>query len=161
VAQRIDDYQGFNLLVGDGQSLWYLLGSDASARIPQALTPGIYGLSNAALDVPWPKVRRARDRLADTLATARPGVPDEAALLACVHNRDLASGEELHGHGLSGDMARPLSAQFIVTPTYGTRCSTTLISNADGSILFRERRYDNAGIMRGEDQFLIEAESGY
>jgi uncharacterized protein with NRDE domain len=35
---------------------------------------------------------------------------------------------------------RALSAAFIVSPGYGTRCSTVLIVTADGHVTFTERR---------------------
>ena len=141
VAARARDYQGFNLLVSDGASLWYLHGVGGAA--PRRLTPGLYGLSNAALDVPWPKVRRARHELETILHDPEP--PGHAALAACLASRAVAPDRELHGHGLVGEMAQPLSAQFIVTPTYGTRCCTTLRWLADGRRELREESFDADG----------------
>jgi uncharacterized protein with NRDE domain len=40
VAARVGDYQGFNLLLGDGQSLWYLHGDHGTPPAPHALKPG-------------------------------------------------------------------------------------------------------------------------
>jgi hypothetical protein len=96
------------------------------AASPHPLAPGIYALSNAALDVPWPKVERARRAMSATLEGGAGPAPDAAALRACVADRQLAAASQLHGSDMSGEMARRLSAQFIVTPEYGTRCTTTL-----------------------------------
>ena len=66
-------YGGFNLVVGDllaGQ--WHWIGNRSPDRPhdPQTpalfhrpLGPGLYGLSNASLDTPWPKTRRLRRAL--------------------------------------------------------------------------------------------------
>ncbi len=141
VAARVHDYQGFNLLLSDGGSLWYLHGVTGAA--PRRLAPGLYGLSNATLDVPWPKVCRARRELDAILHDPQP--PGHRALAACLASRAVASESELHGHGLVGAMAQPLSAQFIVTPTYGTRCCTTLRWLADGRRELREESFDAGG----------------
>ena len=148
VAARCADYQGFNLLLGDGDELWYLHGDGSRGATPRPLEPGIYGLSNAALDVPWPKVERARRALSEAVAPAAPA--DHPALAACIDSRELAEEAELHGHGLEGEMARRLSAQFIVTETYGTRCQTTLRRLADGRFDIRECRFDGRGNLEGE-----------
>ncbi|MEE4277146.1 MAG: NRDE family protein [Halieaceae bacterium] len=139
LAGRIASYQGFNLIIGDGDSLWYLHG--VAGSLPQRLGPGIYGLSNAALDVPWPKLCRARERLQDLVAM--PEAPTAEALLACVSDRSLAPREELAKFG--DTMLRELSAQFIVTERYGTRSQTSLRNFADGRREFMEVRFDSAG----------------
>ena len=79
-------YAGFNLLVGDRHSLWYYTNSNASG--PRELTPGIYGLSNARLDTPWPKVVRTRERVRTALAAAR---VSPAALFAALQDREPAA----------------------------------------------------------------------
>ncbi|MFT7286577.1 MAG: hypothetical protein ACI87W_000685 [Halieaceae bacterium] len=155
VARNSADYQGFNLLVGDGESLWYLYGCGGTTSRPRALAPGVYGLSNAALDVPWPKVERAKESLVRTLRRLSEPLPGAELLRACVSDRRLAAEQELHGHGLSGDMAQRLSAQFIITPTYGTRCCSTLVWQTDGCMEFTEQRYDASGNTEGERRFSV------
>ena len=53
VSERAAEYAGFNLLLGDGQTLWYFSnnpqGSGQDDSAPRELEPGIYGLSNAHL----------------------------------------------------------------------------------------------------------------
>jgi len=48
-------YAPFNLLLADSDSLEYL-GNHPAER--QTLGPGVHGMSNGALDAPWPKTRR-------------------------------------------------------------------------------------------------------
>lgn len=54
-------YNGMNLLVGNlrSHSVAYLTnrGSGNSSKGPQALEPGVYGISNGVLGDPWVKVR--------------------------------------------------------------------------------------------------------
>ncbi len=65
VAGRAADYSGFNLLIGDRHQLWHY---NPRVGPPRLLPAGIYGLSNAALDTPWPKLLKARAALAERLA---------------------------------------------------------------------------------------------
>lgn len=158
VADRIDDYQGFNLLVGDRESLWYLHGNAAEKSEPRALVPGVYGLSNAALDVPWPKVNLARKRLHSALegVAGNNKAPDHSELRRCLADRSLADQQALDDQNLRGDMARQLSAQFIVTPHYGTRCCTTLRSHLTGELEFEEQRFNSAGSLVGTEAFKLD-----
>lgn len=151
IVDSIEDYQGFNLLVGDRDSLWYLHGSSTEKTAPQALPPGIYGLSNAALDVPWPKVNRAREQLQHKLLVGE--TPSHEELRDCLSDRSLANARTLDEQNLSGEMARQLSAQFIVTERYGTRCCTTLRQHANGLLEFQEQRFDPRGDLLGSDAF--------
>ncbi|HEU0200688.1 MAG TPA: NRDE family protein, partial [Burkholderiaceae bacterium] len=74
--ERLRAFNGFNLLVGDVAAarrprpqraeLFYL--NNRVEGPPRALAPGIYGLSNAFLDTPWPKVTRSVARFACLLA---------------------------------------------------------------------------------------------
>ncbi len=64
VAGRAADYSGFNLLIGDRHQLWHY---NPRVGPPRLLPAGIYGLSNAALDTPWPKLLKARAALAERL----------------------------------------------------------------------------------------------
>ncbi len=149
LAQRAQDYAGFNLLVGDSSQLWYFSNSDT--REPRPLSPGIYGLSNASLDTPWPKVALGKTRLQTLLATGPPG---HDALAAVVSDRQLADQRDLEALHLNGAMDPVLSAQFIVTREYGTRSSTTLRIDAHGNTSWREQSFDNRGVLR--DEQLIE-----
>jgi uncharacterized protein with NRDE domain len=151
VAARAHEYLGFNLLLGDGESLWYLHAAPDSRPEFDALQPGIYGLSNAALDVPWPKVERGRQWMAQLLEDG--SLPDHVQLRGCVSDRRLAAASDLAALGLEGDMAQPLSAQFIVTPHYGTRCQTTLRWSAGGEMEFQEQRFGTGGELAGGDTY--------
>lgn len=142
-----DDYAGFNLLVADGDSLAYLSNRGAGQR---ELAAGIYGLSNATLDDPWTKIMRSKAGL-DRLV--RDNDVTVTNLLRLLADREKASSEEVHANGLSFSMAHALTAPFIVTPGYGTRCSTVITVSDTGAVRFVERRFDAKGNATGDSSF--------
>jgi uncharacterized protein with NRDE domain len=142
VASRVADYRGFNLLLGDADSLWYV-GSRAGA--PRELPPGTYVLSNQLLDTPWPKARRLRGRFEAALAQADP----TARWFDALADRAQAPDHELPATGVPLEWERALSAAFIVAPGYGTRCST-LLALAPRRGRMTERRFDADGAASGE-----------
>ncbi len=144
-----DDYAGFSLLAGEfgnTQSLVYVSNRGDPAR---ALGPGIYGLSNASLDTPWPKVMRSKSRLA---ALLEDDVTAEA-LFALLADREPGSTEDIAdaiADDLPPETARAIAAPFVATPTYGTRCSTAVLVGTDGKVQVYERRFDDSGAVTGD-----------
>ena len=59
-------------------------------------------------------------------------------------------GRELPATGIGVERERLLSAPFIVSPTYGTRCSTVLTIGYDGAAHFAERTFDPQGNATGD-----------
>lgn len=147
LAVRAGDYNPFNLLVFDGQSL---MGFESRHRRAFPLPPGIHAVSNADFNTPWPKLTRLRAGFERTLAqhevgavkAAEPAVV--AALFTLLSERRTAADAELPETGIPVERERSLSAEFIHTPEYGTRASSVVVlgrSSAD----FIERRFDANG----------------
>ncbi|HEY5290735.1 MAG TPA: NRDE family protein [Burkholderiales bacterium] len=132
VATQAPRYNGFNLLAGDIDGVFYLSSRTGSV---QQVPPGIHGLSNHLLDTPWPKVERGKRRLQAALA----GEPDAETLLDLLHDREPAAASELPDTGIGAEMERVLSPALIVSPQYGTRASTAVLFGEDGSVSFSER----------------------
>ena len=153
-------YAGFNLLLGDGDSLWYA--SNRADQFARALPPGIYGLSNEFLDTPWPKLVRVRTRftelLSSPLADEREAFSEH--LLEMLADRQTAAPESLPAGDLSPEWARKLSAPFVLDPGYGTRCSTVLTTGNDGALALVERRFDAAGNVSGQSEHLLNGADG-
>ncbi|WP_298016194.1 NRDE family protein [uncultured Castellaniella sp.] len=142
IADRAGDWAGFNLIAGDAQEAWYLGNRDPSGS-PRRLSPGCYVLSNHLLDTPWPKSRRLREAL-DALPPERwAREPDRVFEL--LHDTTPAPAGDLPATGLSPDREQLLSSPFIVSPDYGTRCSSLIVLRADGAALFSEQSYDASG----------------
>lgn len=135
LARRAARYNGFNLLVGDGAGLFYLSNRTEGVR---RLEPGIYGLSNALLDTPWPKVLRARRAMADALAAAE-GDAWDGPLWEVLADRVIAADDALPDTGVGAERERLLSPPFIASDVYGTRASTVLTIAADGEVRLVER----------------------
>lgn len=146
IAARGRDYAGFNLLLGDPDSLVYL---SNRGRGPEVLEPGIYGLSNHLLDTSWPKLERTRRLFTELLA----GGADTEALLAMLADRRPADDSELPRTGIGPEWERLLSSPFIVSPHYGTRCSTVVKLEENHAMEFTERRFDSTGASSGQSVF--------
>jgi uncharacterized protein with NRDE domain len=151
VASR---YSGFNLLLADGDSLWYA--SNRAERFARSLPPGVYGLSNEFLDTPWPKLQRVRRRFEAWLSDSAEA--DASGLFALLDDRAPATAdEELPQTGLAPEWERVLSAPFVLHPDYGTRCSTVLLLEPSGAGYLAERRFDRQGVQQGQTQFSLAA----
>ena len=135
IAGQVPEYAGFNLLLGNGKELWYC---SNRGRAAQRVEPGIYGLSNHLLDTPWPKVKRGKDALRKLMKHAQIDLDEAFTILA---DTSLAADADLPDTGIPLAWERALSAAFISTKDYGTRCSTLLMRSASNSHLFAERRF--------------------
>lgn len=141
VCSRAREYAGFNLLLGDGQQLYYL---NSESTVPEALAEGVYGLSNAALNTPWPKLMKARKAFAAQLGGPSGNLLEALADPAPAHDAELPET----GVGLATE--RLLSSIFIASPSYGTRASTVVIAHADGRREIIERSFGPGGGHLGE-----------
>lgn len=156
-AERSRTYNGFNLLVGearrDGELHYY---SNRLAQGPRLIAPGIYGLSNAFLDTPWPKLTRAVARFACQVANR----VDPEALLQLLADREIARDHELPSTGVPIEWERALSAMQIRANGYGTRSTTLITVRRDGLVRYIERQFDVDEPQRYQDrhyEFVIDA----
>jgi uncharacterized protein with NRDE domain len=126
------------------------------AAAPVGLDPGIYGVSNHLLDTPWPKVERTKSAFRQWCGA---GADDLAPLFALLHDTERAPDAMLPATGVTLERERMLSSPFIVSPDYGTRCSTVVTVRHDGAAHFVERSFDPEGSATGEVdvRFAIEA----
>ncbi|WP_050467626.1 NRDE family protein [Herbaspirillum chlorophenolicum] len=132
-------FNGFNLLVGDRDNmLWYSNRGQEDARNGKPLDYGVYGLSNALLDSPWPKVTRAKAQFASLLCQ---GAPEET-FFEMLTDATRANDCRLPDTGVGLEKERMLSPIFIRSPDYGTRCSTVLRVPIVGEPLLTEHVVD-------------------
>jgi uncharacterized protein with NRDE domain len=137
IAAEADRYNGFNLLVGDStQLIWFTNRDSPDARNGQPLAAGIYGLSNDALDSPWPKVVRTKAQFASLLCQ---GAPEEAYFEMLSDTARTTHDCRLPKTGVSLEMERLLSAVCIESPNYGTRSSTVVQLHACKTAILKER----------------------
>ena len=126
-------YEGFNLIHGDATRL-FCFSNERPTEIV-ALVPGIYGVSNGALDTPWPKVVRAKAQFASLLCQTAP----DDAYFEMLTDATKTSDCRLPKTGVSIEWERLLSSIFIESPDYGTRVSSLLRVDAQNGAQLLER----------------------
>lgn len=146
--QQLDgaQYAGFNLIVGDGRRVAYY---SNRGRVARELPPGIYGLSNALLDDPWFKVRRSKREIA---ALLKHDEVREADIFRVLFDRSRGPAEEVDSTRFDVAMGHAITAPFIVTPAYGTRSSTVVRVDRNGTWRMTEQRFDASGHADGESR---------
>lgn len=132
------EYNGFNLLLADRESLWYFGSREGLAR---EVPPGVHALSNHLLDEPWPKVVHAREAMEAALDDADP----RGRLEAFLGDTSLAPDDQLPQTGVALEWERRLSPPLITGDDYGTRSSTTVLFDSDGRVAVRELTRDGGG----------------
>ena len=138
LAPHAAEFNGFNLILGDGSSLFYFGTSQDEVR---AVEPGVHALSNHVLDEPWPKVERARAAMRAALL----GDDVESPLFAMLSDASPAPDTELPDTGVGLEWERRLSPPLITGSDYGTRVSTVLVMGRGGRARFEERTRDSEG----------------
>jgi uncharacterized protein with NRDE domain len=138
IDQKADTYNGFNLLTFDDDQAFHY--SNYEKQVNE-LAPGIYGLSNALLDTPWPKVAHVKSMF--TALIEKPFQTDD--LLKMMQNNTLANDSLLPATGLPYHKEKALSSICIRTEGYGTRCSTIIIKDYYGAMRFAEQSYAVGG----------------
>ena len=130
---QAEDYAGFNLVVGDfhrGEWGWLSNRNPDDPHADQApavyhrrLEPGVYGLSNAALNTPWPKATRLTHAM--RMAVEQSAFDAERTLLQALASASPGAGPELPATGVPPAVEKALSSPFVHLPErqYGTRSS--------------------------------------
>lgn len=141
------DYRGFNLLLWDGEDLYY----ESNRHGGRTLEPGFYGLANAGLDEDKYRVTASRDRLISLIGGDSDQDPLQLQddLLTLLAN---PNHPERTDHDLALDPAR--LAPFIIGAEYGTRASTAvLLGPAEARVT--ERVFSNGGVEQGTARFQL------
>ena len=93
----------------------------------QSLGAGVYGLSNASLDTPWPKTQRLKQAALASLEHLRdnPAGRWTDPLAQALFDDHPAPDSDMPRTGVPGDAERALSSAFVRMPerAYGTRSS--------------------------------------
>ncbi len=128
-------YNGFNLLVGNYDSLYYYSNQE---KLIRKVEKGIHGLSNSLLDVPWPKVTKGMETLADCLHYKDVEVENLFELMA---DREQPADQDLPQTGVSLEMERMLAPAYVMSQDYGTKSTTVLLVDRNNRVQFWERRF--------------------
>lgn len=136
VEEKGHAYNGFNLVVGTAEELWYH--SNYKNGV-EKLVPGLHGLSNHLLDTPWPKVERGKEKMKALLKSESLSTDQ---LFPVLSDDVIAADDALPDTGVGLERERMLSAMFIKSPGYGTRCSTIILVDRHDHVQFSERVFD-------------------
>jgi len=146
IKPALQDYNGFNLILGSVDELFYF---STHTNGFEKLEPGIYGLSNATLNAEWYKVKKSKNILAGLLKHDKVH-PWE--LLNLLNDTRTAKDEELPDTGVGKEWEKVLSSIFIQSPNYGTRCSTAVVVDIENNVRFAEKTfYGNQGAFSNKD----------
>lgn len=165
-AQAVQPRAGWNLVLIDpfeGRFGW----ASNRAPGPRLGGRGLFGVSNAALDTPWPKLLALKTRLAAALAAGSvPSVFEQA--FEALADRSVAPDAPLPDTGIGEARERALAPAFIQLhddagqPVYGTRAATVLVGERLGDhpggrfvLHVAERRFDAHARPAGETRLCL------
>jgi len=135
IQSEMDRYDGFNLLVSDGDRLFYL--SNFGEKIEE-IAPGIHGLSNGLINDPWPKIELAKTQLIQILQSEI----SEGKLIEILKSTEKCPIESLPKTGVPLEIEIGLSAQMIrLGENYGTVSSTSVLQHKSGLTRIKERTF--------------------
>ena len=133
-----DVYNGFNLLIYENQKMYYFSNYEGIIR---QLNPGVYALSNALLDTPWPKVEKLKKNFKAMIS-----LPFQSLdFLKLLSDQDEAGDMQLPNTGLTYQQEKTLSSIFIRSTGYGTCCSSIVTVNNHNELIFTEKNYPVGG----------------
>ncbi|MFB4163352.1 NRDE family protein [Alteribacillus sp. JSM 102045] len=139
---RNEDFDGYNLICGNSQKLYYATNQDK--QVKKQLQPGVYGLSNASLNTPWPKVRKARNQFTEIIES-QANFLSPKLFFDLLSDTKEAKEQDLPDTGVNKNLERKLSPMFIIMENYGTRSQTVLFFKNDGKAIMEEKTYDKKG----------------
>jgi len=136
VTDKKDQYNGFSLIIGDMNCLFYFSNRGEMCK----LSPGLYGLSNRLLDTPWHKTERGKKGMESLLTRKDDPLPEE--IFEILEDRSKPDDSELPDTGVGLEWERILSSIFITSPIYGTRTSSVIMIDRKNHCMFIERVFN-------------------
>ncbi len=144
-AIPFSNFNPFNLItIADDKALAH---SNRPDSISRPLEPGVHGLSNGSLDEPWPKAKHLNAGLDQWLSG---NSADPAHLLDILTDTTTYPLPAASGIQAVSKAEPQGSGIFIHNPVYGTRCSTIVTIDHEGSGSIFERRYAASADIIGE-----------
>lgn len=135
VQHKAQQYNGFNLLLGDAEDLFYY---SNYAKSIQKVGQGIHGLSNHLLNTYWHKVGLGKEKLENYLKNNATLEVEE--LLELLEDETQPEDEKhIQQTGLPIEYEKMLSPMFIRSSDYGTCSSSVLLWDRDNKITFAEK----------------------
>ncbi|MEG6521990.1 NRDE family protein [Desulfotomaculum sp. 1211_IL3151] len=147
ISSGVTEFNGFNLLMGSTKGIYYYSNLE---KVIRKVDSGIHGLSNSFLDVPWPKVSKGKKALADCLQSQ---TINKEQLFAIMADREQPEDHRLPQTGLSLEWERIMSPAFVVSSSYGTKCSTVVLVDHHDHVQYWERSFVQKDPSKWQDVF--------
>lgn len=147
----LSTFNPFNLILIAAGRARFLTNRPQTVRTD--LEAGIYGLSNGALDEPWPKTMHLKSML---LGWTMGEADDPSALFAALRSDRLPHVGVEPAVPSDAPLEPRDSPIFIDNPVYGTRCSTVVAVDAQGRGVIMERRFAADGSDAGETRIAFD-----
>ena len=148
LKDRENRYNGFNLVLGEHQRLFYYSNLE---KVLRRLSSGIFGLSNQLLDIPWPKLVRGKENFKHVISDDREISPDD--IFPILQDKTLPDDDSLPDTGVGLEKERMLAPVFIKSPDYGTRSTTIILVDKKGRVSFVERTYNTKDNIHSDVNF--------
>jgi uncharacterized protein with NRDE domain len=148
LAATKEQYNGYNLLFGKWNEL--AVYNNHNNKLDY-LSNGFYGLSNADLNSPWPKINKGVNKLEQHCQNNQVIIAEE--LFELLLDTSKAPDAELPTTGAPIEWERRLSSIFIQGQEYGTRSSTVLTVDKNQKVSWQERTYNNQAKCTSDQKF--------
>jgi len=130
------DYAGFRLVAGTPGDFFVFSGGAGRRAAWRSPRPGLYVVTNAPEDVPWPKGAFLEHAMRSALGGT--SVATGQLFSALETRRPVASADHPH-----------MTTPFIVDERFGTRASTVVRIRAGGEVCMTEKRFGPGGAASG------------
>ena len=141
----MENYAGFNLIVGDKKGLFYLCNRLEGIYF---ISEGVHALGNLTLNSSTKKVEAIKHDLNDIL---HEGFSAEKGFN--VMKKEYGNLHEKTKKELQVRDGEEIPYRFIRSPIYGTRCTTVFSSHPSGEINISELSYHKEGIEGNSVEF--------
>ncbi len=131
-------YNGFNLIVGDMNQLWWY--SNKKNAIVK-ITPGIHVISNHLMDTPWPKTVKTKSGIEKVCSQKTKINPED--IFQVLADKTRPPDDKLPETGVGLEWERILSSVFVYSDIYGTRSSAVIFADNAGRMTFAERTFSH------------------
>lgn len=144
IEQTKNNYAGFNLIAGHLPNELYFL-SNKNSNTQGFLNKGFYGLTNASLNTPWPKIKRGLYNFKQLVTNSQSYNQNTLVdkLFELLADKTKAEQKFLPNTGIGLEKELWLSPIFIEPGfmNYGTRCSTLILMDINKQVFCYERTY--------------------
>ena len=144
LRNRHGSYNGFNLIVYDGTTLYWDSNRSGKGEI---ISYQPFAVSNTTPNNRWRKTERLKKSFNEAIKDPSTDLPN--CLLSILMPSSSNKASESVGPTTSLDTLK--ENIFIRGNNYGTRCSSVILFGSDGLISFTERRFNSSGEITGQN----------